>query len=92
VLWDDTLKKELGSITKEVFDKLANIQLYAQYWCQKQNAHMIPAKLVTLKKTHHGVRGWWKAKARIVCCGHFKPGSVGRCIKQQSRSTEYDET
>ena len=43
-----------------------------------------PAKLVTVKKPLHDGEGGWKAKARVVCCGNFEPGSVGKDLQNRA--------
>ena len=44
----------------------------------------IPAKLVTVKKPLHDGKGGWKARAPVVCCGHFEPGPVGKDLQNRA--------
>ena len=69
---------------RDVFDEVTNSQLAPTYWYNGIRTNKIPAKLVTVKKPLHDGTGGWKAKARVVCCGNFEPGSVGKGLKNRA--------
>ena len=68
---------------RDVFDEVTNSQLASTYWYKGTRTKKIPAKLVTVKKPLHDGEGGWKAKARVVCCGNFEPGSVGKDLQSR---------
>eukprot|EP00975_Prorocentrum_lima_P067913 12917709-Prorocentrum_lima.AAC.1 len=39
--------------------------------------HILPARLILVKKPDPQEDHGWKPKARVVCCGNFEEGAVG---------------
>ena len=84
-IWVSAMKDELESMRKrDVFVEVTNAQLASTYWPKGVNTKQLPSKLVTVKKPLHDGEGGWKAKARVVCCGNFEPGSVGKDLQNRA--------
>ena len=79
--WLDGMKDEMNSMdVREVFDEVTATGLNERYWRKGIKTNKIPAKMVMVKKPLHDGAGGWKARARVVCCGNFEPGSVGKDV------------
>ena len=84
-IWIKALKEELDSLQKmEVYDDVTDSDLATKYWSKAVRTKKIPAMVVTVKKPLHDGKGGWKAKARVVCCGNFEPGSVGKDLRNRA--------
>ena len=58
--------------------------LYEQYWSKHIKTKSVPARIVAVKKPEHDGKGSWKARTRIVCCGNFEQGTVGKDLQNRA--------
>ena len=82
-MWIKAMKEELDSLVeRDVKVDVTNQDIQRMYWSHGTRTKTVPARLLPIKKPLHDGKGGWTAKARVVVCGNFEPGSIAKRISR----------